>query len=274
MVETLKAGLFLLAATLWTLPAGASPAVGVPRMVLVEGGTFLQGSAEAQYAANERVHAVTLSPFLIAETETPQKLWTAVMGSNPSKFRGDDRPVEFVSWMDAVRFCNALSEREGLENAYAIASGEVTWNRAANGYRLPTEAEWEYAAQASETKPDGKDDKNYLQKIYDWYSTPTPNEISRVGSKGKNYWGVYDLHGLIWEWNQDFSSSLVTGESRGNNGLEKNLFCGSGSVGAKDFKNYPAFMRFAFRSSLKANYTTANLGFRCVKDLENKRGKK
>ena len=159
-------------------------------------------------------------------------------------------PVTNVSWFAAKDFCEC------------------------QGKRLPTVAEWEYAAQASEMKPDGKDDKNYLQKIYDWYSTPTPDKISNVGSKGKNYWGVYDLHGLIWEWNQDFYNSLVTGESRGNSGFEKNLFCGSGSVGAKDFKNYPAFMRFAFRSSLKANYTTANLGFRCAKDLENKRGKK
>ncbi len=155
-----------------------------------------------------------------------------------------DAPVTNVSWFAAKDYCEC------------------------QGKRMPTVAEWEYAAQASENKADGANDKKYLEKIYDWYSSPTPNIIPKTGSKGKNYWGLYDMHGLIWEWNQDFFSALVTGESRGDSGLEKNLFCGSGSVGATDFKNYPAFLRFAFRSSLKANYTTANLGFRCAKDFK------
>ena len=89
--------------------------------------------------------------------------------------------------------------------------------------------------------------------------------LPEVGSGEPNYWGVQDLHGLIWEWVADFNTALVTGESRGDTGLERSLFCGAGSLGAPERDNYPAFMRFGFRGSLKANYTVHNLGFRCAK---------
>ncbi len=76
-----------------------------------------------------------------------------------------------------------------------------------------------------------------------------------------------DLHGLVWEWTSDFNSALVTGDARGDTGLERQLFCGAGSLGASDRANYAAFMRFGFRSSLRAGYTVHNLGFRCAKDM-------
>jgi formylglycine-generating enzyme required for sulfatase activity len=134
--------------------------------------------------------------------------------------------------------------------------------------RLPVVAEWELAAQADENHPNGYDNPKYIARILAWYSKPTAAEMPSVGTTFKNYYGVYDMHGLVWEWNADFFNALVTGESRGNSGINRNLFCGSGSIGATDFTNYPAFMRFAFRSSLKGNYTTSNLGFRCAKDIK------
>lgn len=136
------------------------------------------------------------------------------------------------------------------------------------GKRLPTVAEWELIAKASADQPDGTKNKKYIEQILEWYSRPSADRLPAVGSRGKNYWGIYDMHGLVWEWTFDFFSSLITGESRGDSGLERNLFCGSGSVNASDFTNYPAFMRFAFRSSLKANYTTNNLGFRCARNIK------
>jgi formylglycine-generating enzyme required for sulfatase activity len=154
-------------------------------------------------------------------------------------------PVTNVSWFAAKEYCEC------------------------EGKRLPTIAEWEYAARASTNKLDATKDQNYLNKIIEWYSKPTPAEFKSVGQNQKNYWGVYDMHGLVWEWTSDFFTTLVTGESRGDSSIEKNLFCGSGSFSASNFKNYPAFMRFAFRSSLKANYTINNLGFRCVSSLSN-----
>lgn len=135
------------------------------------------------------------------------------------------------------------------------------------GKRLPTVAEWEYVASASKIKPNAYGDEKVIQSILDWYSKRSLDKLQPVGSTDKNYWGVYDLHGLIWEWTYDFNTALVTGEFRGDASLERNLFCGASGISSTDARNYPAFMRYGFRSSLKANYTVNNLGFRCVKDI-------
>src|SRR5690606_16068646 len=102
-------------------------------------------------------------------------------------------------------------------------------------------------------------------RILEWYNHSTPEALPHIGTTFRNFFGIYDMHGLIWEWVDDFNTSLVSGESRGDSALEKSLYCGSGSVGAADFADYAAFMRYAFRSSLKANYAVSNLGFRCAK---------
>ncbi|MBI3848835.1 MAG: formylglycine-generating enzyme family protein [Verrucomicrobia bacterium] len=163
------------------------------------------------------------------------------LGKDGGKIR--QAPVTCVSWFAAKAYC--------------------AWK----GMRLPTVAEWEYAANASPTRPDGENDPKFKQQILEWYTTPAPRTLAHVGTGRANYFGVHDLHGLVWEWVADFNTALVTGESRGDTGLERRLFCGSGSEGANDRDNYPAFMRYGFRSSLKADYTVHNLGFRCAKDL-------
>jgi formylglycine-generating enzyme len=150
-------------------------------------------------------------------------------------------PVVDVSWFAARAYC------------------------AAYGKRLPTVNEWEYAA-ASERQREGRRDPAFTADLRRWYAKPTPGRLPAVGTTFRNAYGVWDLHGLVWEWTLDFNSALVTGESRGDASLEKGLYCGSGAANAADFDDYAAFMRYGFRSSLEARYTVANLGFRGVCD--------
>lgn len=150
-------------------------------------------------------------------------------------------PVTYVSWFAARAFCESY------------------------GMRLPTVNEWEYMAAASGTKRDANKDEIFLRRILDWYGEPRTNEMKPVGSIYRNYYGLWDMHGLIWEWVEDFNTVFVTGESREDTSFNKNMFCGAGAMSGADKENYASFMRFAFRSSLKGRSSAWNLGFRCVK---------
>ncbi len=152
-------------------------------------------------------------------------------------------PVTFVSWFAA--------------KAYA------QWK----GKRLPTIAEWEYAASASSTRPDAENDPEFKRQVLGWYSAPSAQKLAPVGAGLANFWGVHDLHGLVWEWVADFNTAMVTDDARDAGDPNRQLFCGSGAQGARDAENYPAFMRYAFRSSLNAAYCVHDLGFRCAMDL-------
>lgn len=153
----------------------------------------------------------------------------------------DNEPVTNVSWFAAKEYCKC------------------------QGKRLPTVDEWEYVGMADARSEDAREKESYNQFILSWYEKP--KEVGQtVGSTFKNYWGVYDLHGLVWEWTSDFNSVLLSSESR-SGGTNPNLFCSAAAVGASDLMNYAAFMRYAFRSSVKGNYSGNNLGFRCAKDV-------
>ena len=135
------------------------------------------------------------------------------------------------------------------------------------GRHLPTTAEWEVAAMAGFDRPDGKNDPAMRRLVFDWLAALVPEVLPDAASGRPDFNGAHNLHGLVWEWVDDFNTAMVTGESRADSGLERNLFCGAGAVGAKDVADYSAFMRMAFRSSLSANYCVANLGFRCAKSI-------
>ena len=177
---------------------------------------------------------------LFADEDYLQR-WTAdlILGTHAAA----SAPVTHVSWFAAKAY-----------------SG---WK----GKRLPLTAEWEYAAGASSTRLDGTNDPEFIREVRAWYVSPAPETLPLVGRGRPNFFGVHDLHGLIWEWVADFSTAMVTGDARGDTGLDRQLFCGAGSEGAKDTSNFPAFMRYGFRSSLKASYTVHNLGFRCARSL-------
>lgn len=155
-----------------------------------------------------------------------------------------DKPVNNVSWFAAKAYCQC------------------------QGKRLPTVDEWEFAAMSDQTKADARKDSLYTIAILRSYERPKTYLLS-VGKSPKNYWGIQDLHGMVWEWTQDFNSIIITGESRNNGNTDKGLFCASGAVGASDLMNYAAFMRYAMRSSLKASFSLTTLGFRCVSDPKN-----
>jgi formylglycine-generating enzyme required for sulfatase activity len=250
-----------------------APLPGLPRMIRVDGGTYLQGSAETQYAANERVHATTVSPFYIAETETTQKLWGAIMGKNPSKFRGEERPVEYVSWLDAVLFCNELSAREGLEGAYTIEEGVVTWNRAANGYRLPTEAEWEFAARGGSRAASAETPLARAPyaggteaDIVAWYDRNSAKSTQPVGRKEPNELNLYDMSGNVWEWCWDWYGEYPKAEVADFEGAPK-------GAGQKVLRGGAWFtpahlLRVTYRYWNAPTFRVNSVGFRLARNAE------
>jgi formylglycine-generating enzyme required for sulfatase activity len=158
--------------------------------VFIPNGEFDMGSPSNEkdrYSHERPVHRVKISKaFYMGKYEVTQKQWREVMGSNPSYFNGDNLPVETVSWDDVQKFIKKLNEREGT-----------------NKYRLPSEAEWEYAARAGTTTRYSFGDDESKLGDYAWYHANSGNKSHEVGQKMPNPWGLYDMHGNVWEWVQD-----------------------------------------------------------------------
>ncbi len=202
------------------------------------------------------VRPVTNGEFLAFVRENPK--WQR---SQVKRLFADERYL--AHWAGDMDLGSARAEQPVTNVSWFAAKGFA----ASRAKRLPTTAEWEVAAAVGFTLREGAKDAEFQAELARWYATPSPAELADAGGGRANLFGVRDLQGLVWEWTSDFNSALVTGDARGDTGLERQLFCGAGSLGASDRGNYAAFMRFGFRSSLRAGYTVHNLGFRCAKDM-------
>ncbi len=182
-----------------------------PNLVLIRKGSFMMGSptTEAGSDPDEVQHPVTLTTdFWMAESEVTQRQYRSLMGSSPSYFKGDDLPVEQVSWYAAVAYCNALSAKEGLQPCYQINGTTVGWANGVKctGYRLPTEAEWEYAANpasGSRTVYAGSETVDGVA----WYGNNSGITTHAVKTRAANGRGLYDQSGNVWEWVWDYYQS-------------------------------------------------------------------
>ncbi len=208
-------------------------------------GSFAMGSESNLELTERPITQVTLTkPFWLGKTEVTQREWTALMGNNPARFQDEARPVENVSWTEAVEFCRRLTERERI--ADRLPSGYV--------YTLPTEAQWEYAARAG--------DRNDLAAtIADlaWHEQNSGETTQRVAQKSPNAWGFHDTQGNVWEWCLDAYAAKLRGglviDPKNNAGADRVRRGGSYMV-------KPAFLRYAYRGKSEPIFRWYNIGFR------------
>ena len=265
--------------------------------VFIKGGTFMMGgsASDAELVGynydNEIPHKVTVSSFYMSKYQVTQKEYREMMEDHNSFFKGDNFPVENVNWYDAIEYCNKRSIKEGLTPAYTIDKDRkdpnniddnkckdwndcddlkwfVTWNRKANGYRLPTEAEWEYACRAGTTTPFNTGDditadqanfKGYSRKYEKMYRKKT----TPVGSFAPNPWGLYDMHGNVDEWCWDWYGDYKTAAQKDPTGAVSGAYR---VVRGGSWDNSDHTLRSAFRyyyTPLKNR--NSRLGFRLVR---------
>ena len=235
-----------------------------PGMALVPAGVF-----RPLFPATTETNAVQVKTFYLDVEPVTVGEYLEFVRANPRWQRSQIKKIfadEFYlkNWAsDLTPGTNIPPNSPVTHVSWFAAKAFAQWK----GKRLPTLAEWEHAAAASNDRPDGKDEAGFMQQVLEWYTTPN-SPVQVVGRGQSNFYGVRDLHGLVWEWVLDFNTAMLTGDSRTDSGgLERGLFCGAGSQGGNNLADYPAFMRLGFRSSLQASYCVHNLGFRCAKDL-------
>ena len=224
----------------------------VNNMVYVDGGTFTMGATSEQgndalYFLEKPTHQVTLSSFSIGRYEVTQKEWQAVMGSNPSKFKGDKRPVENVSWDDCQEFILKLNSMTG------------------KSFRLPTEAEWEFAARGGKKSNGYKYAGGNDISTVAWYEDNSDHETHSVGQKKPNELGIYDMAGNVWEWCYDKYSSYSSISQINPTGVSSNSEC---MKRGGSWFDYAGHCRVSYRGYHYPDYQFYSLGLRLALSSE------
>jgi len=229
--------------------------------IFVQGGTFRMGSESGR--PNEKpVHSVTVSSFWMMKTEVTQKDFIALMRMNPSSFEGDDLPVEKISWYDAIDYANRLSQKDGLTPAYTISEDKVSWNKGADGWRLPTEAEWEFAARGGVSSRGytyaGGNEVDAVAR----YNKKGGHGTKPVGTYGPNELGLYDMSGNVsewcWDWGWSYSDAAQIDPVGAASG-DVRVTRGGG------WKQDAIGVRVAFRGQRAPFGSGEDLGFRLVR---------
>ena len=234
----------------------------INEMVRIDGGTFIMGSPsneQGRTSSEGPQHQVTVSSFFIAKFPVTQSEYQEIMGRNPSHYIGPMLPVEQVNWFDAVEYCNRRSVKEGLTPVYTVNGNNVTWNNEADGYRLPTEAEWEYACRAGTQTPFYN---GTSANEAGWHTGNSGNRTHPVGEKQSNAWGLYDMHGNIlewcWDWLGDYTSEANINPTGPASGISRIYRGGCWSFQANQ-------TRSAYRFGNNPNMRSFLIGFRVAR---------
>jgi formylglycine-generating enzyme len=237
-----------------------SPMVKIPAGDFVP---FFQESAGKGKARPDAPAAVKVPAFRLDAFPVTNAQFLDFVREHPEWRRSNVKPLfadehYLANWRSDLELSDDEAGSEPVTNVSWFAAGAYC---KARGLRLPSTEQWEYALADQ-----GRRQNEIEQQSLEWFSSPNPTRLNAVGRGKPNGYGVYDLVGLVWEWTLDGSSFMTGTEQRNTSSKDDAAFCGSGSIGVSDATNYPAFMRYALRSSLKANYAVENVGFRCEGD--------
>lgn len=232
------------------------------KMLTIQGGSYLG------FLGKDSGRIVEVKSFKIDEAPVTNAEFLEFLKKNPQWTRSKVSRL----YADDAYLHNWKSDYEIPDNAKPESPvTNISWFAAkayakSVGKRLPSIDEWEYAALADEVSKDASGKAEFTQYILNSYQKKGMYKTS-IKQQKPNYYGLYDLYGMVWEWTEDFNSVMISGESRGDSSQNESLFCSGAALTTSDLTNYAAFMRYTMRGSLKADYSVNNLGFRCAKDL-------